>query len=340
MNIVKNNKESDEKETPNNSSNKEKSKRKISDFIYKIYLCMFVSLFGIILYYLGIKSHSIASKIIGVFGTSTALIGFIFGGFVVFQDFLEGGYSKNKSSLDKDYETIYRHLAKNHIILNEPNIEKKKDIDEKTFINNVSLHVSISERMENRLTEEIQAQGRKANTNLFMGVITALISVIILGWLSFQATTNFDYLLSHDFQNGFQENKYIYIFYFGVFISKITLSVTASIFSFFFLSTYRRNLGEIKFFQNELTNVQYRLVSIFMAEDLDLKIVLNELLLKNAEVERNFILKNGESTIELRTREIDVGETNFLMTAAKQAAAEAISSLKNKENAPETPEKK
>ncbi|ASL39461.1 hypothetical protein CBI36_02685 [Acetobacter oryzifermentans] len=244
--------------------------------------------------------------------------------FFIFQDFLEVGYSLGEKAT---YEKLFR--------------DSKEKIDQTNNVTDPPVDYSlIAKQMEKRLTEEIEAQGRKANTNLFMGVMTALISVGILGWLSFQATNNFDSIFNNNFKSDNLDNKYIYIFYFGIFLSKITLSITASIFSFFFLSNYRRNLGEIKFFQNELTNVQYRLVSIFMAKDLGLKIVLNELLLKNAEVERNFILKNGESTIELRSREIDVGETNALMTAAKQAGAEAISSLKNKENTPETHEKK
>lgn len=299
-------------------------KTKRTKSLVKILCGCILALSGTTIFLIGLGNHTVIGEYIRIPGMIVSFSGFISIVFFIFQDFLELGYSVGEKAT---YEKLLR--------------DPKEKIDQTNNVAEPPVDYSlIAKQMEKRLTEEIEAQGRKANTNLFMGVMTALISVGILGWLSFQATNNFDSIFNNNFKNDHLDNKYIYIFYFGIFLSKITLSITSSIFSFFFLSTYRRNLGEIKFFQNELTNVQYRLVSIFMAKDLDLKIVLNELLLKNAEVERNFILKNGESTIELRSREIDVGETNALMTAVKQAGAEAIPSLKNKENTPETHEKK
>ncbi|BCI67519.1 hypothetical protein [Acetobacter aceti] len=148
---------------------------------------------GIISSVLGLFFYFIAGSFrlpyrvsIAAFGIFISFSGFIFASFYVFQNFLEGGYL-TQSQTYQDKNII---LVKSKDQTEVKTAEKENDSNISTY----PLYIEITERMEDRLTEEIKAQGRKANTNLFMGVVTAFISVCILGWLSYQATINFELL--------------------------------------------------------------------------------------------------------------------------------------------------
>lgn len=62
---------------------------------------------------------------------------------------------------------------------------------------------------------------------------------------------------------------------------------------------YKSSLGEIKHYQNELTNVEIKILSLrtaLLSDDEDnLKYILVELL----KTERNYILKKDETTIDI-----------------------------------------
>lgn len=93
-------------------------------------------------------------------------------------------------------------------------------------------------------------------------------------------------------------------------LSRLLLSVTSSVFAFFFLSTYRRNLSEIRYFHNELTNVQARLLVL---ESLKAPLeagVRSDILKAISETERNFVLAKGQTTVDLMQKSFDQEETS------------------------------
>lgn len=189
------------------------------------------------------------------------------------------------------------------------------------------LHVRIAQEMRRRLEAEIRDQGRKASTNLSMGASTALLGIGFLIWLAFDTAS-----LSRDLtsQIAAQTGEDMLgaanavphpMVYWGHFAAKVGLSFSANIFSLFFLSTYRRNLTEIKFFQNELTNVEMQLISLFFADEKKYPDAQKKILQTLSGVERNSILKRGETTADIQLKEMDLQET-----AALRAAIAAFSS--------------
>lgn len=97
-----------------------------------------------------------------------------------------------------------------------------------------------------RLRQEIAALSRRSNVNLVIGVLTTVVAVGMLAYLVWGSTvsfTNLPNLLSH-------------------FIPRISVAVFIEIFSFFFLKLYKSNLEEIKYFQNELTNVEMKVIAL------------------------------------------------------------------------------
>lgn len=96
-----------------------------------------------------------------------------------------------------------------------------------------------------RLRQEIAALSRKSNVNLVIGILTTVVAVGMLGylvWGSKVTFTNLPDLLSH-------------------FIPRISVAAFIEVFSFFFLKLYKSNLEEIKYFQNELTNIEMKIIA-------------------------------------------------------------------------------
>lgn len=82
-------------------------------------------------------------------------------------------------------------------------------------------------------------------------------------------------------------------------VPRVSLVIFIEIFAFFFLRLYRDGLSEIKYFQNELTNFESKMIAVevaLLSADRDsLKVALDSL----AKTERHFILQKGQTTVDL-----------------------------------------
>ena len=93
------------------------------------------------------------------------------------------------------------------------------------------------------------------------------------------------------------------------FLPRLSLVIVTEILAFFFLNLYRANFNEIKYFQNELTNWETKCLAIdttILAKD---EKRLSEISGELARVDRNFILKKGETTKDLEELRI---QSNFV----------------------------
>jgi hypothetical protein len=169
--------------------------------------------------------------------------------------------------------------------------------------------------MRSRLRSEIRDQERKATTNLAMGVLTALLGIGFLGWLAHDTSHAFRW--ARDLAPAGALNP---MAYWGQFAAKAALSISANLFSLFFLSTYRRTLTEIRYFQNELTNAEAHLVALFFSEDRGYADTQKKLLLRLSEEERNILLRRGESTADLELKKLDADEAAAAMALAARIA--------------------
>ena len=88
---------------------------------------------------------------------------------------------------------------------------------------------------------------------------------------------------------------------------------------------YKRNLDEIKYLNNERTNIELKLIALetsILNKD-DGYDTLSKILIELSKTERNFILKKGESTVEVEKDRI---ESNFY----KQTIETITKNLKHK----------
>ncbi|HEB61718.1 MAG TPA: hypothetical protein ENI82_01070 [Bacteroidetes bacterium] len=173
-------------------------------------------------------------------------------------------------------------------------------------------HLEITRRYliktRTRLIEELNALTRRGNLNLAIGTTTTLLAIgIIASIVIHQNELTKESLLTH-------------------FLPRVTLSFFIEIFSFFFLRLYRSGLNEIKYFQNELTNIESKFVALENAILSGSIESLHNVLYTLSKTERNFILEKGQTTAEIEKAKIEEDEfKNILMVLV-----DILKEIKNK----------
>lgn len=145
-------------------------------------------------------------------------------------------------------------------------------------------------KYRSRLLSHIQSLTKNSALNLIIGLATTIIGVFVL-YKIFMESSGLDV--------------------FG-YLSRISIAIFIEISSFFFLRLYSSNLFEIKYFHNELSNIDAKMIALKVAllkkDDDTLKFILKELM----KTERNQLLKKGETTVELEKMRFDREESKAL----------------------------
>lgn len=140
-----------------------------------------------------------------------------------------------------------------------------------------------------RLLKELEALGRRGNLNLALGAVTTVVGISLLGMSVFsEVTTAKDTwsFMSH-------------------FLPRVTLVVLIELFAYFFLSLYKTSLNEIKYFQNELTNIEAKQVALRAALQNNAADAVAGILNALASTERNHVLTKDQTTVELEKAKIE-----------------------------------
>lgn len=214
--------------------------------------------------------------------------------------YLQSGANPNTLSTD----TLINTTSNRETSYIENMIEIKdnfNEIDKEELNDKIITHLhykkiyDTTNKISNRVKREISDLRLRANVNLIIG------GVITVGGLYFLGDTaemmiKPDFLIHEiDGKNVSKEISEILLSY----VPRVLLVIFIEIFAYFFLRLYKIGLDEIKYFQNELTNIESKLIAVEIAllqKDKEmLKSVLDMLL----QTERNFILKKGETTVEL-----------------------------------------
>lgn len=144
-----------------------------------------------------------------------------------------------------------------------------------------------------RLRVAIDQVSKRGNLNLSIGVVTAFTGLIFLGWplVTVPITGNEDTL---SWVQRFAPRLFLVLF--------------VEVLAYFFLKLYKASTDEIHYLNNELTNAESKNIAIALCEvagEISLfKIAINSLL----RVERNHILKKGETTLELEKQRLEAKE--------------------------------
>lgn len=208
---------------------------------------------------------------------------------------------RKKSGLESDVENLNETI--NNIInntLSEEFISAKIDDNySKQAVEKSKLRHLYQdfEDLSYRIEGELARLRRSANLNLVIGTLTTTLAITALGYEVFKNNLDFTdtvKLLSH-------------------YLPRLSLVVFIEIFAFFFLKLYKANLQDIKYFNNEKTNIDFKIISLKTAiqqENQDLiKLSVEELI----KTERNFKLGKDESTVELQKLK-NYNENNKLLS--------------------------
>jgi molybdopterin converting factor small subunit len=145
-----------------------------------------------------------------------------------------------------------------------------------------------------RLEQELQALTKRGNLNLTLGIFTTMVGIVFLGYAVFNPPA----VLT-------APELFLY------FAPRVSLVVLIEVFAYFFLRLYKQSLGEIKFFQNEMTNIEAKYLALQVVLRADDPALYSKIVEALAETERNFILAKGQTTVELErerlTKDIYVG---------------------------------
>lgn len=157
------------------------------------------------------------------------------------------------------------------------------------------------EETRNRLSLEIAALGRRGNLNLILGIVTTVSGLILLAMFVFT-------------QIEMPKEAVPFAMHF---LPRLTLVLFIEIFAYFFLRLYKSSLAEIKYFQNELTNVEQKHVALITVIKYGESAVRNEVISKFASTERNHVLEKEQTTVALEKSRI---EKESLSEVAKHMA--------------------
>lgn len=215
-------------------------------------------------------------------------------------------------SLENKEEII--RLLKNDI-LEKTSSEVSEEILKRIETNIVSknrayeVEVVLSRTLE-RLSSEIQSLTRRGNLNLSLGVVTTIIGLSILGYFVLKS-------------GPVTDDKMAFI---ANFIPRLSLVILIEVFAYFFLKLYKSSLSEIKYFQNEMTNIEAKLAAIKTSISHADKDTLANVVHSLSATERNAILEKGQTTVEIEKTRLELQNVNTLT----EKISKIIESTKNK----------
>lgn len=139
---------------------------------------------------------------------------------------------------------------------------------------------AISKRAETtlgRIYSELDALARRGTLNLVLGVVLALTGIGLLGFVV---------LGSSEHPSSLQD-------FAMTFLPRLSIVALVELFSYFFLRLYKSSLDEIKYFQNEATNIEFHFVALEAAIHSEKEELSTEAIKSFLKTDRNHLLSNG-----------------------------------------------
>lgn len=162
-----------------------------------------------------------------------------------------------------------------------------------------------------RLREQVAVLGSRANTSLMFGIIFSLIGLFALYVTFFSSLDLAVSQLPHssldfDFLDLMRE-----------YLPRLSLVIIIELISFFFLRLYSKALNELRYAQNETTNVELKIIALVSSVAYGLQESTTSVIKSLSDTERNNIIDKSQSTIEIeRERANSEGEISTINAIA------------------------
>lgn len=222
-------------------------------------------------------------------------------------DLIKASEILKNSKLFSDYEELEDSVKNKFLndmrenIQNEASKEYIKEIEEKIKANDQTSFVDkkIEYSLE-RLQIVNESLTKRGNLNLLIGMFLSILGLIILGY----SILNFN----HDVA---VRDLLVFI------IPRISFVLLIELFAYFFLNLYKKSLDDVKYYQNEITNLEAKYLSLQMAKFMNNHKLISSILEQLVKTERNFILEKGQSTLDLEKERISSNNANNSLQAIK-----------------------
>ncbi|MBU5923533.1 hypothetical protein [Enterobacter sichuanensis] len=166
------------------------------------------------------------------------------------------------------------------------------DLSLKNDINAFKNQIEINKHYDDivyRLETEIDRLNRRGGVNLVLGAFIAFCGILYLG-LSVSNSIN-------------TNDKLEYILHMA---PRLSFVIIIELFAYFFLKLYKNGFDEIKYFQNELTNIDSKVLAIKFLKGVGNENLMGEVIKNLMATERNFVLEKGQTTVSLEKEKISM----------------------------------
>ena len=135
------------------------------------------------------------------------------------------------------------------------------------------------DRTTKRFLSELPKLYRRGGLNLFLGIVVTFVGVLPLVYFVF-----------------FQDQSDVSL---GNTLLRISLTLFIEVFAYFFLRLYRDSLAEIKYFQNETTNIESKFLALRVAlGSSDGQFMVRDVVNSLARTDRNVVLRRESASAE------------------------------------------
>ncbi|CAM2841787.1 hypothetical protein [Pseudomonas fluorescens] len=152
-----------------------------------------------------------------------------------------------------------------------------------------------------RIKNEISRSGFRGIVYLTTGVCLAILGILGLAGFVFPGAFG-TYSKLFDSVPPVGASEYAVAIHYT---SRFSLIISIEILAYFFLRLHKSNLVDAKYYQNELTNLELKYISLDAALYLKRADITHKVISEFSETERNHILEKGQSTIELKRVELE-----------------------------------
>lgn len=157
-----------------------------------------------------------------------------------------------------------------------------------------------TESMLQRLETERQSLSKRGNFNLTIGMTLSIIGLTVFGVVLLNSPQYKD--IESLFINTLPKTLFVLLI---------------ELFSYFFLNLYKNSLDEIKYYQNEITNLESKHLALRVAKSMNNHKMMSIILEELVKTERNFILEKDQTTIELEKKRVDSTNSNNTLQTVK-----------------------
>ncbi|EEY9912855.1 hypothetical protein E9H09_004855, partial [Escherichia coli] len=148
---------------------------------------------------------------------------------------------------------------------------------------------------------EINRLNRRGGVNLVLGAFIAFGGILYLGYSVTNAINTND--------------KLEYILHMA---PKLSFVIVVELFAYFFLKLYKNGFDEVKYFQNELTNIDSKVLAIKFLKGIRNEDLMGEVIKNLMATERNFVLEKGQTTVSLEKEKISMDGDKNIVEALKE----------------------